>query len=220
MFKINTRNMHKLTRLAKAKADQDKIGATAKAEVDRLYKAHFYGLSDDIHLNEPYSVKKAEECRQESLDLVNKFHGTNHILNKERYDGVLFFTIPHVVDLENKAIHFIKTPYTFETHALYPEDVMDDTEEYYLKSSISLLNKLGYNIEHGYYHDVLVDTPEHLLSNERPRETQILGDLPLEKRVTTVKIDVSYDDNMKNYNEYVDAVKKIVDYMKVIKAKG
>lgn len=152
-MKIRCSSLGKIMTSSRKKGEV--LSQTAKSYIRDIAKQDFYGYNSE--LDNKY-LDKGNQCEQDSIDLYNAVHLTDHEKNTERISNE-FLTGECDIDTGESIID-IKTSWSLETFPATTDEAHDKSYEWQVRGYMMLYNRMSASVSF-----CMVSTPNELLKD-------------------------------------------------------
>lgn len=128
-----------------------------------------------------FTTEKGKACEHESIELYNEVKDTFYVKNAERITVNNLTGECDLIDKSESLVIDIKTAYSKKTYPLILK--LSKLYEWQLRAYMYL-----YDVDHAELAYCLVNTPFDLISNKDPEHWHVVDDVPLNLRVSTLRI--------------------------------
>jgi len=129
-----------------------------KTALRKILKEIIFGYKYEVYAK---YANKGTYVEDDSIDLYNRYKGTNYTKNDKRFTNDILTGEPDIIDEDNKLIIDIKSSWTADTFPLFDNKLPSTRYEWQLKAYMYLL---GYTEGKVVY--VLTNTPEFIVQDE------------------------------------------------------
>lgn len=160
--------------------DRNKLPDGAITELDKMVSQKLIKWQDAEF--DFFTTEKGKICENESIEIYNEVSDSFYVKNVERITKGSLTGECDILDKANSLVIDIKTAYSKKT---YPFNLkISKLYEWQLRAYMYL-----YDVNNAELAYVLVDTPHDLISNKDPEHWHFMQDVPLEFRVSSLRID-------------------------------
>jgi len=160
--------------------DRDKLPDGAITELDKMVSQKLIKWQDAEF--DFFTTEKGKICENESIEIYNEVNDSFYVKNVERITKETLTGECDILDKANSLVIDIKTAYSKKT---YPFNLkISKLYEWQLRAYMYL-----YDVNNAELAYVLVDTPHELISNKDPEHWHFMQDVPLEFRVSSLRIE-------------------------------
>lgn len=160
--------------------DRNKLPDGAITELDKMVSQKLIKWQDAEF--DFFTTEKGKICENESIEIYNEVNDSFYVKNIERITKGTLTGECDILDKANSLVIDIKTAYSKKT---YPFNLkISKLYEWQLRAYIYL-----YDVNNAELAYVLVDTPHDLISNKDPEHWHFMQDVPLEFRVSSLRIE-------------------------------
>lgn len=160
--------------------DKNKLPDGAITELDKMVSQKLIKWQDAEF--DFFTTEKGRICENESIEIYNEINDSFYVKNIERITKGSLTGECDILDKANSLVIDIKTAYSKKT---YPFNLkISKLYEWQLRAYMYL-----YDVNNAELAYVLVDTPHDLISNKDPEHWHFMQDVPLEFRVSSLRIE-------------------------------
>lgn len=160
--------------------DRNKLPDGAITELDKMVSQKLIKWQDAEF--DFFTTEKGKICENESIEIYNEVNDSFYVKNIERITKGSLTGECDILDKANSLVIDIKTAYSKKT---YPFNLkISKLYEWQLRAYMYL-----YDVNNAELAYVLVDTPHDLISNKDPEHWHFMQDVPLEFRVSSLRIE-------------------------------
>lgn len=207
-----------------ASPEKNILPAGAITELDKMVSQKLIKWQDAEF--DFFTTEKGKICENESIEIYNEVNDSFYVKNVERiyknantgliidHDTGLIFDKSQpvltgecdILDKANSLVIDIKTAYSKKT---YPFNLkISKLYEWQLRAYMYL-----YDVSNAELAYVLVDTPHDLISNKDPEHWHFMQDVPLDFRVSSLRIERDKEKEKQMLNRLELSSKYIQDYL-------
>lgn len=184
--------------------DKDKLPDGAITQLDKMISQKLINWQDAEF--DFYTTEKGKACEHESIELYNEVKDTFYLKNAERVTIGNLTGECDLLDKSESLVIDIKTAYSKKTYPLMLK--ISKLYEWQLRAYMYL-----YDVNNAELAYCLVNTPFDLISSKDPEHWHIVDDVPMNLRVSTLRISRDAEKEKQMLNRLELSSKYINDYL-------
>lgn len=158
------------------------------------------------------TTEKGKICEHESIEIYNEVNDTFYVKNADRITKGILTGECDLLDEKESLVIDIKTAYSKKTYPLILK--MSKLYEWQLRAYMHL-----YDVNQAELAYCLVNTPQDLILNKDQKHWHVVDDVPVNLRVSSLRIDRDFDKEKQLLNRLVLASNYIKDSVKTLEFK-
>lgn len=158
------------------------------------------------------TTEKGKICEHESIEIYNEVNDTFYVKNADRITKGILTGECDLLDEKESLVIDIKTAYSKKTYPLILK--MSKLYEWQLRAYMYL-----YDVNQAELAYCLVNTPQDLILNKDQKHWHVVDDVPVNLRVSSLRIDRDFDKEQQLLNRLVLASNYIRDSIKTLEFK-
>lgn len=185
--------------------EKDKLPDGAITILDKMIDQHLINWCDNEF--DFFTTEKGKRCENESIELYNEINDTFYVKNIERVTAGNLTGECDLLDKNESLVIDIKTAYSKATYRTRIK--MSKLYEWQLRAYMHL-----YNVNQAELAYCLVPTPHDLIKKTDPEHWHIFDDVPLERRISTLRIERDTEKEQQLLNRLILAENYINEALK------